>query len=189
MLAHFHGQIWNGSEFARSIGTSEPTARRYLDILSGAFVVRQLQPWYENIKKRQVKAPKVYIRDTGILHSLLMLEGDQVLNHPKLGSSWEGFIVEQLIARYSIQCFYWATHAGAELDLFTFIGGKRIGFEIKYSDAPQMTKSIHSAIEDLSLEKVFIIYPGEKNYPVQEKVEVIAARKIFTFAKAVTRKA
>ncbi len=180
MLAHYHGQVWNGSEFARSIGTSEPTARRYLDILTGAFVVNQLQPWHENIKKRQVKSPKVYIRDTGMLHALLFLDKDAILQHPKLGLSWEGFIIEEMINMLQTPCYFWATHAGAELDLFTIQKGKRIGFEIKYSDAPQITKSMLHAIEDLSLEQLFILYPGDKNYTIHEKIQVIAAQKMYS---------
>lgn len=168
MLAHYHGQTWNGSEFARSIGATEPTARRYLDLLSGAYVVRQIQPWFENIRKRQVKAPKIYIRDSGILHSLLMLKEDQILSHPKAGASWEGFVTEQIINCIESTVYYWATHAGAELDLFTVSEGKRIGFEIKYSDAPSMTKSMHIAIKDLHLDRLLVIYPGGKISPPEK---------------------
>lgn len=180
MLAHYHGNIWNGSDFARSIGTSEPTARRYLDILSGAFVVNQIQPWHENIKKRQVKSPKVYIRDSGLLHALLSLEGDIILKHPKLGFSWEGFIIEQLISKLGTPCYFWATHAGGEIDLLTIHNGVKKGFEIKYTDAPKVTKSMLLAIEDLSLERIFIIYPGEKDYSLHDKIQVIAAKNIWS---------
>jgi len=180
MLAHYHGNIWNGSEFARSIGTSEPTARKYLDILSGAFVVNQLQPWHENLKKRQVKSPKVYIRDTGLLHGLLYLEGDAILQHQKLGFSWEGFIIEQLISKLGTPCYFWATHAGGEIDLLTIQNGVKVGFEIKYNDAPKITKSMLFAIEDLSLEQIFVIYPGEKNYSLHEKIQVIAAQNLYS---------
>lgn len=173
MLAHYHGQTWNGSEFARSIGATEPTARRYLDILSGAYVVRQIQPWFENISKRQVKSPKIYIRDSGILHALLMLKNEQIFSHPKNGASWEGFVLEQIISRIASPVYYWATHAGAELDLFTLSNGKRTGFEIKFSDAPSMTKSMHIAIKDLHLDQLYIIYPGEKKYLLSEDVMVI----------------
>ncbi|MFH1161384.1 MAG: ATP-binding protein [bacterium] len=178
MLAHFHGQIWNGSEFARSIGATEPTARRYLDILSGAFVVRQLQPWYENISKRQVKSPKVYVRDSGLLHSLLSLDHNEILRHQKLGASWEGFMIEQLIAVLGTPCYFWATHAGAELDLFTTLKGRRFGFEIKYADAPRLTKSMTTALDNLSLERLLVIYPGEKPYALHEKVQVIGAKSL-----------
>ncbi|MCK5404679.1 MAG: ATP-binding protein, partial [Desulfobulbaceae bacterium] len=137
MLAHYHGQVWNGAEFARSLGTSEVTARKYLDILSGAYVVRQLQPWHANIKKRQVKSPKIYIRDSGILHNLLFLEtSKQIHSHPKLGASWEGFVLEEIFFGSRIRnIYFWATHAGAELDVLIFINGQAIGFEIKFTDA------------------------------------------------------
>jgi predicted AAA+ superfamily ATPase len=180
MLAHYHGNIWNGSEFARSIGTTEPTARRYLDILSDAFVVNQLQPWHENLKKRQIKSPKIYIRDTGLLHALLFLEEDAILQHPKLGFSWEGFIIEQLMSKLGIPCYFWATHAGGEIDLLTIQNGRKIGFEIKYNDAPKVTKSMLLAIDDLSLEQIYIIYPGEKDYVLHGKIQVIAARNIWS---------
>jgi hypothetical protein len=180
MLAHYHGQVWNGSEFARSIGTSEPTARKYLDILSGAFVVNQLQPWHENLKKRQVKSPKAYIRDTGLLHALLFLEEDAILQHPKLGFSWEGFIIEQLMSKLGTPCYFWATHAGGEIDLLIIRNGAKTGFEIKYTDAPKVTKSMLLAIEDLSLEQIYIIYPGEKDYALHDKIKVIAAKNIWS---------
>lgn len=178
MLAHYHGQVWNGSEFARAIGATEPTARRYLDLLSGAYVVRQLQPWYENISKRQVKSPKIYIRDSGLLHALLMLKDDQITSHPKKGASWEGFIVEQIIAQLETPVYYWATHAGAELDLFTIVNGKRIGVEIKLADAPGMTKSMHTAFHDLKLDQLFIVYPGTNSYPLREDIMVIPVGKL-----------
>jgi len=182
MLAHYHGQTWNGSEFARAIGATEPTARRYLDLLSGAYVVRQIQPWFENISKRQVKSPKIYIRDSGLLHALLMLKDNQITSHPKNGASWEGFIVEQIIARLETPVYYWATHAGAELDLFTIVDGKRIGMEIKFADAPGMTKSMHTAIHDLRLDRLFIIYPGAKSYPLGENIRVIPIREMDEYA-------
>ena len=176
MLAHYHGQVWNASEFARSLGSSQKTASRYLDILTDSFVVRQLQPWHENIKKRQVKAPKVYIKDSGLLHALLNLETSQdVQQHPKLGASWEGFVIEQIAA---ITCtenlYFWATHGGAELDVLLFQRGKRIGIEIKYADAPSMTKSMHIAVKDLGLNKLFIVYPGSKSYELAENVTVLS---------------
>jgi predicted AAA+ superfamily ATPase len=175
MLAHYHGQVWNGSAFARSLGVTEPTAKRYLDILTAAYVVNQLQPWYENLLKRQVKSPKVYIKDTGLLHALLSLEGNTIMQHPKLGFSWEGFIIEQLMALIQHPCYVWATHAGAELDLLTFKDGKRIGFEIKYTDAPEISKSMRIAIDDLSLAKLIVVYPGEKNYFLSENIQVVSA--------------
>jgi predicted AAA+ superfamily ATPase len=178
MIAHYHGQIWNGAELARSLGTSEHTVRRYLDLLTGAFVIRQLQPWFENLSKRQYKSPKVYVRDSGLLHALLSVETDNDLaGHPKFGASWEGFALEQVISIIgSQQTFFWGTHAGAELDLLFFRHGKRYGVEFKASDAPDLTKSIHTALADLGLEHVWIIYPGAENYRLHKRVEVISLK-------------
>lgn len=179
MIAHYHGQYWNSAEFARSIGTSEPTARRYLDILTDAYVVRQIQPWIANLKKRQVRSPKIYIRDSGILNALLFLKNDQLLSHPKLGASWEGFIIEQLISLIDSRDFYcWATHSGAELDLLMFLEGKNFGFEVKYSDAPSLSKSMRVAIEDLQLSRLFVIYPGTRSYILSKKVITIPVSEI-----------
>lgn len=180
MVAHYHGQIWNAAQFARSLGTSENTARRYLDILAGAFTVRVLPPWFENVGKRQVKAPKVYLRDTGILHALLQLGtlGD-LQGHPKIGSSWEGFILEQVVGALQTRDAYcWATHGGAELDLMVFIKGRRYGFEFKYADAPARTRSMHVALKDLSLEHLWVIYPGQHEYELGEKVSVVPVESI-----------
>jgi len=180
MLAHFHGQVWNAAEFARSLGASEPTARRYLDILSGAFVVRQLPPWFENLGKRQVKAPKVYVRDSGLLHTLLGLHEFPALEgHPKLGASWEGFALEQVL-RWTgdREAYFWATHAGAELDLLVLRNGKRIGFEFKHSDAPTLTKSMHITLNDLKLQRLFVLYPGVESYPLHQKVEVVSVQSL-----------
>ena len=176
MVAHYHGQIWNAAEFARSIGSSEPTARRYLDILCGAYVARQLPPWFENVAKRQVKAPKVYIRDSGILHALLSLPTMRDLAaHPKYGASWEGFALEQVLSRADTRdAYFWATHGGAELDLLLMKGGRRIGFEFKCADAPRMTKSMRVALADLRLERLFVVYPGARSYDLEEKVRVLA---------------
>jgi predicted AAA+ superfamily ATPase len=175
MISHYHGQVWNAAHFARSLGTSEKTARRYLDILSGAYMVRVLPPWYENIRKRQVKAPKIYIRDSGMLHALLQINTMADLQgHPKLGSSWEGFCLEQLIGYLGIQdIYFWATHAGAELDLLITVAGKRYGFEFKYADAPGPMRSMHIAIEDLGLEHLWVIYPGRHKYKIDENISVI----------------
>jgi predicted AAA+ superfamily ATPase len=165
MVAHYHGQLWSSAEFARSIGSSEPTAKKYLDILTDAYVIRQLQPWFANISKRQVKSPRIFIRDSGIFHALLSLKNNQILSHPKLGASWEGFIVEQIISLLDSRDYYfWATHSGAEIDLLVFLEDKAYGFEIKYTDAPSLTKSMKIAFEDLNLSKLFIIYPGNKSY-------------------------
>lgn len=180
MIAHYHGQIWNGAEFARSMGTSEHTARRYLDILAGAYVVRVLPPWFENVGKRQVKAPKIYIRDSGILHALLQLRSlADVQGHPKLGASWEGFALEQLLAVLnSRDIYFWATHGGAELDFLTMRTGKRYGFEFKYADAPTRTRSMVVAVKDLNLEKLWVIYPGSVDYQLDDRIFVLSASSI-----------
>ena len=174
MVAHYHGQIWNGAELARSFGVSETTVRHYLDLLTGTFLLRQLPPWFENLGKRQYKAPKVYVRDSGLLHSLLgARRRDELLGHPKLGASWEGFALEQVLhAAKTSEAFYWGTHAGAELDLVLFRGGRRYGVEFKHADAPAMTKSMHIALEDLKLECAWFVYPGKESYRVHEKVRV-----------------
>jgi predicted AAA+ superfamily ATPase len=175
MIAHYHGQVWNAAEFGRSLGTSEPTARRYLDILTGAYVVRQLPPWFENIGKRQVKAPKIYVRDSGVLHALLSLRTRHDLTgHPKYGASWEGFAVEQVLSLLGrAESYFWATHSGAELDLLVHMNGKRIGFEMKVADAPTMTRSMAIAMEDLRLSRVYVIYPGSRSYRLARGVEAV----------------
>ncbi len=180
MIAHYHGQTWNAAEFARSLGSSEGTARRYLDILAGAFMVRVLPPWFENLKKRQVKAPKVYVRDTGLLHTLLGIPTeDQLLGHPKVGASFEGFVVEQLLgALESHDAYYWATHAGAELDLLVLHGGKRYGFECKFADAPGTTRSMRVALEDLGLEHLWVVYPGDEGYVLDDRISVLPVAQI-----------
>jgi len=178
MLSHYHGQIFNASEIGKSLSISDNTARRYLDILSGTFLVRQLQPWFYNTKKRIVKRPKIYFRDSGILHALLSLEKPlDVMRHPKLGSSWEGFALEQAIEYLDLHeedVFFWAVHTGAELDLVFSKHGKLWGIEAKYSDAPKMTKSINSAIKELSLEHLWIIYPGKKSYRLDTHVSAVS---------------
>jgi len=180
MVAHYHGQVWNAAEFARALGTAENTARRYLDILTGAYMVRALPPWFENLKKRQVKAPKIYIRDSGLFHSLLQVSTlADLQGHPKIGASWEGFVLEHLIHLFRTRdAYFWATHAGAELDLMVIITGKRYGFECKYTDAPRRTRSMHSAIEDLSLDHLWIIYPGDQKYALDDKITVIPLDEI-----------
>jgi len=180
MVAHYHGQVWNAAEFARSLGADEKTARKYLDLLHGAFMVRILPAWFENLGKRQVKAPKIYVRDTGLLHTLHGIANEtQLAGHPKLGASWEGFLIEQIVTCLDTRDAYcWGTHAGAELDLMVMWGGKRYGFEIKYSDAPSTTKSMHVALADLGLAHLWVIYPGEKRYDLTEKITVIPAREI-----------
>ena len=170
MVAHYHGQVWNAAEFARSLGASEVTARRYLDILAGAYMVRVLPPWFENISKRQVKSPKVYIRDSGVLHGLLQLGVlSEVQSHPKLGASWEGFAIEQIIRLLNTRdAYFWATHGGAELDLMVLAGGKRYGFEIKYTDAPGTSRSMQVALHDLALEHLWMVYPGQHEYALDD---------------------
>ncbi|MGH8225205.1 MAG: ATP-binding protein [Gammaproteobacteria bacterium] len=185
MIAHYHGQIWNGAEFARALGASEPTARRYLDILAGAYMVRLLPPWFENLKKRQVKSPKIYIRDSGLLHSLLNLEThDEVSGHPKMGASWEGFAIEQMLACLSEHnAYFWATHAGAELDLLVTVGGKRYGFECKHADAPGSTRSMRTALADLHLEHLWIVYPGTETYALDDRLSVLPIGDVPAFAE------
>lgn len=175
MLAHSHGQIWNASPFASSLGLTHPTVKKYLDILTGLYMVRQLQPWYANIKKRQVKSPKVYIRDTGLLHALIGINTEQELpRHPVCGASWEGFVIEEIIRSVEPHdIYYWATHQGAEIDLIFFKGGKMYGVEIKRADAPTMTKSIETALECLDIERIAVIYPGKRRYSVHKKVDVV----------------
>jgi predicted AAA+ superfamily ATPase len=175
MLAHFHAQVWNGADVARSLGTSEHTVRRYLDVMTGTYLVRQLPPWFQNVAKRQYKSPKVYVRDSGLLHSLLGLGSRaDLLAHPRLGASWEGFAVEQVLAAVGEgDAYFWGTHAGAELDLLLMRRGRRIGVEVRYADAPSMTRSLHVALEDLGLARALIVYPGRERYRVHAKVEVV----------------
>jgi hypothetical protein len=187
MLAHYHGQIWNASEFARSFGVSHPTVGRYLDLLSHAFVVRQLPPWAENVGKRIVKAPKVYLADSGILHTLLGLDTpSDVLRHPKLGASWEGFLLEQVIRAlraHREECFFWATHAGAELDLLVVKGRHRWGFEFKRTDAPRLTPSMRSAVETLQLRRLDVVHAGDATFPLAPRVRALAASALLAELK------
>lgn len=178
MLAHFHGQIWNAAELARSMGVSEPTVRRYLDLLEGVFMVRQLRPWHVNLKKRQVKSPKIYFRDSGLLHQLLGVRSKaELLNHPRIGASWEGYVLEEVIkALQPDDAWFWATHAGAELDLLLVRDGRRLGVEIKRMDAPRLTPSMRAALDDLGLDRLVVLYPGERRYSLAERVEVIPFR-------------
>ncbi len=175
MLAHYHGGIWNAAEASRSLGVSEPTARRYLDLLTGLFLVRQLQPWHENLKKRQVKSPKIYLPDSGLLHSLLgVVTEREILSHPKAGASWEGYAIEETLrAVQADAAYFWATHTGAELDLLLFVRGRRIGVEVKFQDAPRMTPSMRIALEDLGLERLVVLYPGDVQYDIERRVLVL----------------
>lgn len=177
MLAHYHGQIFNASEIGGSLQLSDVTAKRYLDILSGTFMIRQLSPWYENIGKRQIKRPKIYFRDSGIFHRLLLFDRDEtILNHPKLGASWEGFVIEEVIRASDVpaeQVFFWGIHGQVELDLLIFRDGKRWGIEVKRQDAPTLTPAMTKSIEYLGLAGIKVIYPGETRYRLSPLVEVI----------------
>ena len=177
MLAHYHGQIFNASEIGKSLGISDHTAQRYLDLLSGTFMVRQLRPWYYNTKKRIIKRPKVYFRDSGILHALFALEGKKdVLLHPKLGASWEGFALEEAIKTAHLkedEAFFWGVHAAAEIDLVFQKKGELYGIEVKYAQAPNLTQSMRSALKELSLKHLWIIYPGKESYPLDRNVTAI----------------
>ena len=175
MLAHFHGQTWNAADPARSLGVNESTVRRYLDWLTQAYLVRQLQPWFANLGKRQVKAPKIYLRDTGLLHELLGIADPGALaRHPRCGASWEGFALDQVlrIARPD-EAYFWATHAGAELDLLMFKNGRPVGVEFKRSDAPQLTPSMRIAMDDLALDALYVVYPGARIYRLAPRVQVV----------------
>jgi predicted AAA+ superfamily ATPase len=175
MLAHYHGQVWSAADPARSLGVSEPTVRRYLDILTQTMMVRQLQPWHENLGKRQVKAPKVYFRDTGLLHALMDLRGlPQLLTHPRAGASWEGFALEQVLRlAQPQQAFFWATHQGAELDLLMLQGSRRIGVEFKRADVPRITPSMRIAIDDLRLDALYVVYPGPQRFRLAHGIEAV----------------
>jgi uncharacterized protein len=175
MLAHYHGQLWNAAEPASSLGLSQPTVRSYLDLMTSVYMIRQLQPWQENLAKRQVKAPKIYLRDTGLLHALLGLRNRKdLLSHPKMGASWEGLVVEQILQTFEVdQAYFWATHQGAELDLFLMRGPHRIGIEVKRGDAPSLTPSMRIALADLSLNHLWVIYPGATRYALHDRVTVL----------------
>jgi len=175
MVAHNHGQIWNAAEPARAMGVNPSTSRRYLDLLTDALMVRQLQPWYANLGKRQVKSPKVYVRDSGLMHQLLGLETEKaLLSHPKVGASWEGFVIEQVLAAVPHdEAFFWATHQGAEIDLLLRRGERMVGVECKRADAPRVTPSIRIALDDLNLERVVVIYPGTRRFRLTDRVEVV----------------
>lgn len=174
MVAHVHGGIWGSADPARSLGVSEPTVRRWLDALTGAFMVRQLQPWHENLGKRQVKSPKVYLRDSGLLHQLLGVRSSpDLLGHPKCGASYEGYAIETLIhALEPDHAHFWATHQGAELDLLLLKGGRRVGVEVKREDGPRVTPSMRIALEDLRLDHLAVAYPGQKRYDLSARVSV-----------------
>ena len=175
MLAHLHGQVWNAADPARSLGVSEPTVRRWLDVLTQTFMLRQLQPWFENLGKRQVKAPKIYFRDSGLLHALMGTPTlPELLAHPRCGASWEGFALEQVLRVAAPEsAWFWATHNGAELDLLLFRQGRRVGVEFKRMDAPRITPSMTIAMHDLGLDALYVVYPGERRYALAPRIEVV----------------
>lgn len=184
MLAHWHGQIWNASEFASSFGVSHTTVRNYLEIVADAMLAFQLQPWHENLAKRQVRSPKVYLSDSGLLHCLLQLRSrDELLGHPKAGASFEGTMLQQCIQHVGAlpeECFFWATQAGAELDLLLVRGKRRLGFEFKLTSQPTPTKSMRIAIEDLRLDRLFVVHAGQDSFPLGDRIQAIAARSLVT---------
>ena len=177
MLAHYHGNRWNGAEVGRALGATAPTVNTYVDALVDSLVVRKLPPWYENLKKRQVRAPKVHVADTGLLHALLGVDGEfALMGHPKSGASWEGFAMQEIVRILGVdwdRCYYWATHRGAELDLLVDHGGRRIGFEFKRTSAPAMTRSMHSALSDLKLDRLFTVFPGDSRFRIHQRAEAI----------------
>lgn len=184
MLSHYHGAIFNASEIGKSLGISDHLIRKYLDVLAGTFMVRIVLPWYENITKRQIRSPKIYFTDSGILNTLLLIRTmDDLLTHPRLGSFWEGFALEEIIHLFGIrqeESFFWGTQSEAELDLLLFVRGKRLGFEFKYTDSPRITKSMKIALKDLSLDHIAVIYPGETIAPLGEKITLYGLETIVT---------
>ena len=187
MLAHYHGQLWNSSDIARSFGVSHPTVQRYLDVLTSTFMVRQLPAWHENLGKRQVKAPKIYIRDSGLLHALLGLGTQpEIDSHPKAGASWEGFALEAVASRVGAlpeECFFWRTHTGAELDLLVVRGSQRLGFEFKRTTAPTVTSSMRAALVDLKLKHLIVVHAGEHSFPMAPSIQAVALSRILTDLK------
>lgn len=188
MLAHYHGQTVNFSELGRSFGAADTTVHRYLDILTGTFMVRQLHPWFENIGKRQVKAPKLYLRDSGLFHTLLGIrDKDELRRHPKLCASWEGLAIESLIRHQGAaegECYFWSTHSGAELDLLIVVEGRRIGYEVKYTETPRATRSMQTARTDLRLDELHLVYPGERCFPLADGIDALGLGALA--AKALT---
>jgi predicted AAA+ superfamily ATPase len=180
MIAHTHGQIWNASEVARSLGISEASARRYIDLLSDLFMVRQLQPWHANLTKRQVKSPKLYFRDTGMLHHLLGIRSEkELLTHPKLGASWEGYVLEEVIRSVEPdEAYFWATHNGAEIDLMFLKWGRKFGVECKRSDAPKVTPSMRTALDELGFEHLCVIYPGRLRYRLAPRISAVPLESV-----------
>lgn len=182
MLAHYHAQTWNGAELSRALGVAQTTVRRYLDALTDALVIHQLQPWFTNTSKRLVRSPKVYLRDSGILHRLLSIDTmDALMNHPKLGASWEGLAVEQIMMMVAPRpVYFWATQTGAELDMFTVIDGRNIGIEIKRADSPRVTPSMRHALVDLDLHRLVIAYPGPDRVLLADRIEAVPLADLLT---------
>ncbi len=180
MLAHYHGQTWNASELGRAMGLSDKTVRSYLDILTGTYMVRQLQPWFENLGKRQVKAPKVYFLDTGLLHRLLEIPTrHHLLGHPKVGASWEGFAIEQVLRAFKPdQAYFWSTHGGAEMDLLFNHQGSRWGFEVKFTEAPRLTASMRTAMEQLRLDQLWVVHPGLHEFPLEDRITAMPVSRV-----------
>ena len=185
MLAHHHGQLWHAAELARALGVGEPAVRRYLDLLTGVFMVRQLPPWFENLGKRQVKSPKVYVRDSGLLHVFLGVATKRELEmHPKIGASWEGYAVEEVLKAVAPDdAYFWATHQGAELDLLLFKGGQRIGVECKRADSPSLTQSMRIAAADLRLDHLHVVYPGTRRYSLAQGIDVVPLEEFLAAAR------
>lgn len=182
MLAHYHGQTWNAADPARAMGVAPNTVRHYLDLLTDAHMIRQLQPFHANLRKRQVKSPKIYVRDSGLCHQLLGIESEKaLLEHPKVGASWEGFVIEQILLKERFdEAWFWATHQNAEIDLVGKRGQHLYGVECKRADAPRMTPSIRIALDDLGLERVAVIYPGSRRYPIADSVEAVPLADVAT---------
>ena len=191
MVAHYSGGLWNGSEIGRSLGESHTTVRRHLDVLISTLVVRELQPWFENLGKRQTKSPKVYLRDSGLLHALLDIHTSVELSrHPKVGASWEGFVIEQILASVQgVEAYYWRTQRGAELDLLLMMGSKRVGLEIKHSDAPGLTPSMSIASSDLGLDRLLVVYPGIRRYSLAPRIEAMSLVDAITELAPTARRA
>ncbi len=193
MLAHYHAQLWNGAELARAFGVAESTVRRYLDALTGTFMLRQLKPWAENLSKRQVRSPKVYVGDTGLLHTLLGITGQTELErHPKVGASWEGLMIDEVIRHLGArrdECYFWATHQGAELDLLVVRGDKRRAFEIKRTTAPAVTRSMHVALADLRLDRIDVIHAGRDSYLLTPRIRAVAAARLQSDVEPLARRA
>lgn len=187
MLAHWHGRTWNASELGRAMSATDKTMRRYLDLLTGTYMVRQLQPWFENVAKRQVKAPKVYLRDVGLLHSLLDIPNEvALLSHPNVGASWEGFAIEQILrALRPASAWFWAAHGGGEVDLLLNVHGRRIGFEVKFNEAPKITKLMRNAAETLRLDRLFVVCPTRHGYPAEERISVLPLAEVFDLPERV----